>query len=83
VTIQVVPYAAGGHTGLLGAFILADLAATQSIVFLDDASGGRVAEDARVVSDIALLFDALRSDALPKVVSRDLIVKVAKERWTA
>ena len=83
VTIKVVPYAAGGHTGLLGAFILADLNATQSILFLDDASGGRVAEDAPVVSDMALLFDALRSDALPKVASRDLIVKAVKERWTA
>lgn len=83
VTIQVVPYAAGGHTGLLGAFILADLTPTQSIVFLDDASGGHVAEDAPVVSGMALLFDALRSDALPKVASRDLIVKVTEERWTA
>jgi transcriptional regulator with XRE-family HTH domain len=83
VTIQVVPYAAGGHSGLLGAFILADLAVTQSIVFLDDVSGGRVAEDAPVVSDVALRFDSLRSDALPKVASRELITKVAKERWTA
>lgn len=82
VTIQVVPYTAGGHSGLLGAFILADLTSTQSIVFLDDASGGHVAEDAPVVSDTALLFDALRSDALPKVASRDLIVKAVKERWT-
>jgi hypothetical protein len=82
VTIQVVPYAAGGHSGLLGAFILADITATQSIVFLDNASGGHVAEDATVVSDMALLFDALRSDSLPKVASRDLIVRAAKERWT-
>lgn len=82
VTIQVVPYTAGGHSGLLGAFILADLTSTQSIAFLDDASGGRVAEGAPVVSDMALLFDALRSDALPKVASRDLIIKAVKERWT-
>jgi len=67
---------------LLGAFILADLTSTQSIVFLDDSSGGHVAEDAHVVSDMALLFDALRSDALPKVASRDLIVRAVKERWT-
>jgi transcriptional regulator with XRE-family HTH domain len=82
VTIQIVPYAAGGHSGLLGAFIVADLPTPQSIVFLDDASGGRVAEDSRVVSDVALRFDALRSDALPKVTSKDLIAKVAKEQWT-
>jgi hypothetical protein len=25
ITIQVVPYSAGGHTGLLGAFVIADL----------------------------------------------------------
>jgi transcriptional regulator with XRE-family HTH domain len=83
VTIQVVPYEAGGHSGLLGSFILAELATSQSILFLDDASGGHVAEDAPVVSEMALLFDALRSDALPKVASRDLIVRAVKERWTA
>jgi hypothetical protein len=41
-----------------------------------------VVEDAPVLSDMALLFDALRSDALPKVASRDLIVRAVKERWT-
>jgi len=83
VTIQVVPYAAGGHSGLLGAFIVADLPTPQSIVFLEDVSGGRVAEDAVAVADVALRFDALRSDALPKAASRDLIAKAARERWTA
>jgi transcriptional regulator with XRE-family HTH domain len=83
VTIQMVPYAAGGHSGLLGAFIVADLPTSQSIVFLEDVSGGRVAEDAAAVADVALRFDALRSDALPKAASRDLIAKAASERWTA
>ena len=83
VTIQVVPHTAGGHSGLLGAFIIADLPTAESIVFLEDVSGGRVAEDVLVVSDVALRFDALRSDALPKVTSRDLIAKVVEERWTA
>jgi transcriptional regulator with XRE-family HTH domain len=83
VTIQVVPYAAGGHSGLLGAFIHADLPAAPSIVFMEDASGGRVAEDASAVAKVALCFEALRSDALPKAASRDLIAKVARERWTA
>ena len=32
VTIQVVPYSAGGHTGLLGAFVIADLAGSLGIV---------------------------------------------------
>jgi transcriptional regulator with XRE-family HTH domain len=83
ITIQVVPYAAGGHSGLLGAFIIAELPAEQSIVFMEDISGGRVAEDVAAVSEVGLRFEALRSEALPKAASRDLIAKVAKERWTS
>jgi hypothetical protein len=83
VTIQVVPYAAGGHTGLLGAFMLADLPTAQSIVFVEDVSGGHVAEDATVVDEVTLCFESIRSDALPKVASRDLIARMAKETWTA
>jgi transcriptional regulator with XRE-family HTH domain len=77
ITIQVVPYTVGGHSGLLGAFIIAELAAEQRIVFMEDISGGRIAEDAVGVSEVALRFEALRSEALPKAASRDLIAKVA------
>jgi hypothetical protein len=80
VTIQVVPYTAGGHSGLLGAFNIAELPTGQSIVFMEDILGGRVGEDAARVSEVALRFEALRSEALPKTASRDLIAKVAKER---
>jgi transcriptional regulator with XRE-family HTH domain len=83
ITIQVVPYTSGGHSGLLGAFIIAELPAAQSIVFKEDISGGSIAEDAAGVSEAALRFEALRSEALPKAASRDLMAKVAKERWTA
>jgi len=50
---------------------------------MEDVSGGRVAEDAAGVSEVALRFEALRSEALPKAASRDLMAKVAKERWKA
>jgi DNA-binding XRE family transcriptional regulator len=83
ITTQVVPYTAGGHSGLLGAFIIAELPTEQSIVFMEDISGGRIAEDAAGVSEAALRFEALRSEALPRAASRDLIAKVAKERWIA
>lgn len=83
ITIQVVPYAAGGHSGLAGAFIIADLPTAQSIVFIDDVSGGRVADEGPSLSEAALCFEALRSEALPKAASRDFIAKVAEERWTA
>jgi len=83
ITIQVVPYAAGGHSGLSGAFIIADFAAEPSIVYVADAAGSRVAEDASTLSRVALRFETLRSESLPKSASRDLIAKVAKERWTS
>jgi transcriptional regulator with XRE-family HTH domain len=83
ITIQVVPYTAGGHSGLVGAFIIAELPNAQSIVFMEDVSGGRVAEGGPELSEAAMCFEALRSEALPKSASRDLIAKVAKERWTS
>lgn len=82
VTIQILPYSAGGHRGLAGAFIIADFPAEQSIVFLEDLLGGRVIEDAPAVSEASLHFSSLRSEALPKAASRDMILKVAEERWT-
>lgn len=81
VTIQVVPYEAGGHTGLLGSFDVAELGNRDAIVFLEDQADGRVSEDAATVSQVTLRFANLRSDALPKGASRTLIESVAKERW--
>jgi transcriptional regulator with XRE-family HTH domain len=81
VTIQVVPYDARGHSGLLGAFVIADRSRGGSIVFIEDVTGGRVSEDAATVAEVTLRFDALRSEALPKGASRTLIESVAKERW--
>lgn len=81
VTVQVVPYAAGGHTGLLGACTIADLDGSPSIVYLEDIADGRVTDDAATVSQVTLRFNSLRSEALPKGASRELIVRVAEERW--
>ena len=83
VTIQVLPYSAGGHSGLEGAFIIADFPAAQSILFMDEIAGGQVVEDDAVVAVASLHFTSLRSDALPQVASRELLMKVAEERWTA
>ena len=80
VTIQLVPYDAGGHSGLLGAFVIADRSAGGSIVFIEDVTGGRVSEDAATVAEVALRFDALRSEALPKNASRNQMESVAA-KW--
>lgn len=79
VTIQILPYSAGGHSGLAGAFMLADFPNSQSILFMNEIAGGQVVEDAAVVAVASLHFSALRSDALPQLASRDLMMKVAEK----
>jgi transcriptional regulator with XRE-family HTH domain len=79
VTVQVIP-AQGAHGGLLGAFILADPAGS---VYLETAVEAQITEDAAIRERAALIFDRLTRDALPRGASRDLISKVADERWNA
>jgi transcriptional regulator with XRE-family HTH domain len=83
VTVNVVPYAAGGHTGLLGACTIADLDRSPGIVNVEDIADGRVHEDPATVTQVTLRYKSLQSEALPKGASRDLIVRVAEERWKA
>lgn len=81
-TVQVLPYSAGGHTGLLGAFTIADLGSNPGTVNVEDITYGRVFEDAATVSRVTLHYKSLQSEALPKGASRELIARVAEERWT-
>ena len=81
ITVQVVPYGAGGHTGLLGAFAIADLGSSPSIVNAEDIADGRVFEDPGTVSLVTLRYKFLQSEALPNAASRELIARVAEERW--
>lgn len=80
ITIQVVPYSAGAHSGLLGSFVIADLDDSPPIAYLETAAEGETVEDPSVVARLGLTFDNLRSKALPDVASRDLIMTIAEER---
>jgi transcriptional regulator with XRE-family HTH domain len=66
ITIQVLPYSAGGHTGLLGAFTVADLDGNPGTVNVEDITDGRVFEDPGMVSRVTLRYKSLQSEALPK-----------------
>jgi DNA-binding XRE family transcriptional regulator len=81
VTLQVIPFTAGPHIGLQGGFTIAEMPDSSSIVFLDNVADGQVSENEEIVSQVTQRFDALRAEALPKGASRDLIRKVAEERW--
>jgi len=80
-TIQIVP-SGDAHAGLLGGFIIADLDSKPPVAYLETAAEGQVTDSSSTVSHVALRFDRLRAQAESWVASRDLIRKVAEERWT-
>jgi transcriptional regulator with XRE-family HTH domain len=82
ITIQVVPAETGAHVGLLGAFFIAAFANAPSIVYLETPDQGQIKERPSAVAKISEIFDQMRSEALPRGASRDLIRKVAEEQWT-
>lgn len=77
ISIQVLPYSAGGHIGLLGAFTIAESADLSAIVFVENANDGQTLEDIDAISQVMARFDALRGEALPTGPSRALIEEVA------
>jgi hypothetical protein len=82
ITVEIVPYNAGAHSGLLGAFVIAEFEDAPAIVYLETATGGQIAEGADEVAKVALIFDTLRSESLTNRLSRDMIMRVAEEKWT-
>jgi hypothetical protein len=83
VSVTVVPYSAGGHTGLLGAFTIAHQQGQTSIVNVEDIVDGRVAEDPALVAEVSLRFRSLQAEAMPTTASRDMIARIAEELWNA
>jgi transcriptional regulator with XRE-family HTH domain len=81
VTVQVIP-GCRGHAGLMGGFVLAELDGKPPMTYLETAAEGQVTDSPAVAAFVTLRFDMLRSEALPWGTSRDLIRKVAEERWT-
>jgi transcriptional regulator with XRE-family HTH domain len=82
VTVQVVPYSVGAHPGVAGPFVIAGFDDAPSILYLDTAAAGQIVETPGLVDQVTLMWEALRSEALPRAASRDLIAKIAEERWT-
>lgn len=80
IKVHVIPAEAGAHAGLLGAFAIAGFAGnTPGIVYLETPDEGQTIRNTATLAKIILTFDTLRSEALPRGASRDLIMKVAEE----
>jgi len=82
ITIQVVLAGTGAHAGLLGAFAIAGFGDAPGLVYLESPDQGQTTQRSSVVVKVSETFDTLRAEALPRGASRDLIRKVAEERWT-
>jgi transcriptional regulator with XRE-family HTH domain len=81
VSVQVLPFGAAAHPGMLGPFLVASFDSDRDSAYLDNALDGQVTERRNQVARITLLYDSLRSVALSPGESTELIMKVADETW--
>jgi transcriptional regulator with XRE-family HTH domain len=81
VTLQVLPFAAGAHTGMDGTFtmLLYESSAHQDVVFAANAAGGLFLEKDDELQRYAFIFDHLRASAMRPDDSVEMITALAKE----
>jgi transcriptional regulator with XRE-family HTH domain len=81
ITIQVMPFSAGAHPGLLGPFVVASFDSNPDAAYLDNALSGQVTERRKEVAGVALLYETLAREALSPRASAEFIARVVEE-WT-
>jgi hypothetical protein len=82
IVIQIIPAGVGAHEGLRGgAFVIAEFADHPAVAYQDTAVRGMIVDDAGDVASLMFLWDTVKSVALPRAASLDLIEEAAKT-WT-
>jgi transcriptional regulator with XRE-family HTH domain len=81
VHIQVLPFAAGAHAGLLGAFSLFRFRNSPDLAFSEDYEVGHLTANPEDVTDRTLRYAHLQAAALSIQDSADLIARVMEERY--
>ena len=61
-----------------GNFIIAEFDGSRPVAYQDTAARGQIIEDADDIGAISLLWDTLKSEALPRSASLELLEEVAK-----
>lgn len=81
VTLQVLPFVAGAHAGMDGAFVILGFndAPQEDVVFATNAAGGLFLEKPEELHRYSLIFDHLRAKALGPEESQAFIAVMAKE----
>jgi hypothetical protein len=80
ISVQVIPASTGAHAGLVGSFMLATLDGKPDILHIDSVED-QLTDRSALVRKAVVAFDHVRGDALPRTTSRELILKVAGEKW--
>ncbi len=65
--------AARPHSGLAGAFVIAELAQYPAVAYLDSVLDGQTVQDPAMVEMVAVVFDTVRTDAFSRVESLEFI----------
>jgi transcriptional regulator with XRE-family HTH domain len=81
IVLQVVPAAVGAYAGLRGPFVLAGFGDAPELAWQDAAVFGQFVEDAAGIAAVAAAWDTIKSEALPRRASLELVEEVA-EQWT-
>ncbi|GIG91078.1 DUF5753 domain-containing protein [Plantactinospora endophytica] len=79
VIVHVVPATAGLWLGQSGPFVIASFEEGPDVAFLEDHLQGRVITDPRPVAALQRSWEIVRAVALPRDLSRDLILKLVNE----
>lgn len=82
VTVQVV-LSNGEHDGNGSSFVVATMADMSQVAYVETAIRGLTTDDPADLAGLSRVLVDLRNRTLPGDMSRDLIKKVAKERWTS
>lgn len=81
ITLEIIPFRAGAHPGLLGSFILLDFQdSAESLVFVEGLSGDLVSRgDKEKVDRFTRHFDTMRKQALPADQAKALIEQMIEK----
>jgi transcriptional regulator with XRE-family HTH domain len=77
--LQVMPFSAGAHAGLLGEFILLGLPTGRDLAYTESVESARLIEQPDEVAAFNLVFDMIRAVALSPEVSLDFLVQAQGE----
>ncbi|MDX3574579.1 helix-turn-helix transcriptional regulator [Streptomyces bobili] len=76
ITVQVLPFDQGGHEAMGGSLTILTLPDGSEVAYTEGADYGQLSEEPTNVSRYTVIYDRLRAEALPPLMSLDMIRSV-------